>query len=230
MNSILPEDQMKEIKALAAIYPNMLVVLNGGTVMQLSELNDVVPSILLQWFPGQEGGYALAELITGKVNPSGHLPLTFYTDPDKLPDFEDYEISKGRTYMYMKDNVTYPFGYGLSYTAFNYSGLKVTQNKKEVSAVLDVTNTGVMDGDDVIQLYVTNLDSEVYQPIRQLKAFKRISLAKGETKQVTLHFSMDDMQWWDVNKRKYVVNPGRYKIQIGKSSAEIIETQIIEVK
>ncbi|WP_165730767.1 glycoside hydrolase family 3 protein [Polaribacter sp. 20A6] len=230
MNSIVPEDQMKEIKTLAAIYPNMLVVLNGGTVMQLSKLNEVVPSILLQWFPGQEGGYALAELITGKVSPSGHLPITFYTDPDKLPDFEDYEISKGRTYMYMKDNITYPFGFGLSYTSFDYSGLKVTKHKKQVTAVLDVKNTGVMDGDDVVQLYVTNLDSDVYQPIRQLKAFKRIAIAKGETKKVTLSFSMDDMKWWNVKKQKYVLNSGRYEIQIGKSSDEIVAKQIITVK
>ena len=230
MNSIVPKDQMEEIKALAAIYPNMLVVLNGGTVMQLSELNDVVPAILLQWFPGQEGGYALAELITGQVSPSGHLPLTFYTDPEKLPDFEDYEISKGRTYMYMKDNVTYPFGYGLSYTSFDYSGLKVRQKKKEITAVLDVKNTGVMDGDEVVQLYVTNLDSEVYQPIRQLKAFKRVSVSKGKTEQVALNFSIDDMAWWDVNKQKYVVNPGRYEIQIGKSSTDIVEKQIITIK
>ncbi|MDW5290769.1 glycoside hydrolase family 3 N-terminal domain-containing protein [Formosa sp. PL04] len=230
MNSIMPEDQIKEIKVLAAIYPNMLVVLNGGTVMQLSELNEVVPAILLQWFPGQEGGFALAELITGQVSPSGHLPLTFYTDPEKLPDFEDYEISKGRTYMYMKDNVTYPFGYGLSYTSFDYSGLKVTLKKKEVTAVLDVKNTGVMDGDDVVQLYVTNLDSEVYQPIRQLKAFKRVTVPKGKTEQVALNFSIDDMAWWDVNKQKYVVNPGRYEIQIGKSSTDIVEKQIITVK
>lgn len=230
MNSIMPEDQMTEIKALAAIYPNMLVVLNGGTVMQLSELNEIVPSILLQWFPGQEGGYALAELITGKVSPSGHLPLTFYTDPEKLPDFEDYEISKGRTYMYMKDNVTYPFGFGLSYTSFDYSGLKVKQKGKEVTAVLDVSNTGVMDGDDVVQLYVTNLDSEVYQPIRQLKAFQRVSISKGKTKQVKLSFSMDDMAWWNVEKQEYVVNSGRYKIQIGKSSAEIVEKDIIKYK
>lgn len=230
MNSIVPEDQMTEIKALAAIYPNMLVVLNGGTVMQLSELNEVVPSILLQWFPGQEGGYALAELITGKVSPSGHLPITFYTDPEKLPDFEDYEISKGRTYMYMKDNVTYPFGFGLSYTSFDYSGLKVTQNGKKVTTVLDVSNTGAMDGDDVVQLYVSNLDSKVYQPIRQLKAFQRVSISKGETKQVELSFSMDDMAWWSVEKQDYVVNPGRYEIQIGKSSAEIIEKKIITVK
>jgi len=230
MNSIVPEDQMEEIRALAAIYPNMLVVLNGGTVMQLSELNELVPSILLQWFPGQEGGYALAELITGKVSPSGHLPLTFYTDPEKLPDFEDYEISKGRTYMYMKDNVTYPFGFGLSYTSFDYSELELTQKGKEITTALDVTNTGGMDGDDVVQLYVTNLDSKVYQPIRQLKAFKRVSVAKGETERVEMSFSADDMKWWDVEKQKFVVNPGRYKIQVGKSSAEIVQEKIITIK
>ncbi|MRT93779.1 glycoside hydrolase family 3 protein [Ancylomarina sp. 16SWW S1-10-2] len=230
MNSIVPEDQMKEIKALADIYPNILVVLNGGTVLQLSDLNDLVPSIMLQWFPGQEGGYALAEIITGKVNPSGHLPLTFYTNTSKLPDFEDYEISKGRTYMYMKDNVTYPFGYGLSYTSFKFSNLKVRQQDTQVTAVLNVTNTGAMDGDEVVQLYVSNLDSKVYQPIRQLKAFKRVSVLKGETKKVELKFSIDNMAWWSKQDQKYVVNPGRYKIQIGKSSSDIVVKQIITVK
>ena len=230
MKSNVPEEQMKEIKALAAIYPNMVVVLNGGTVMELSELNKLVPSILLQWFPGQEGGYALAEIITGTTNPSGRLPLTFYTNTSKLPDFEDYEISKGRTYMYMKDNVTYPFGYGLSYTSFDYSGLKITQKGKKVTAVFNVKNTGAMDGDEVVQLYVSNLDSKVYQPIRQLKSFNRVSILKGETKQVELSFSMDDMAWWSVQKQKYLVNPGRYEIQIGKSSDDIIQKQIIIVK
>ncbi len=229
MNSIVPEDQMKEIKELAMLYPNMLVVLNGGTVMQLSELNEIVPSIMLQWFPGQEGGYALAELITGKVSPSGHLPLTFYTNTSHLPDFEDYEISKGRTYMYTKDNVTYPFGFGLSYTSFEYSNLKVTQSGKQVTATIDVSNTGKMDGDDVVQLYVSNMDSKVYQPIRQLKAFKRVSLVKGETKQVELTFSMDEMAWWSVEKQDYVVNPGRYEIQVGKTSSEIVEKELIKV-
>ena len=128
----------------------------------------------------------------------------------------------------MKDNVTYPFGFGLSYTSFDYSGLKVKQKGKKITAVLDVTNTGIMDGDDVVQLYVTNLDSKVYQAIRQLKAFQRVSISKGETKQVELSFSMDDMAWWDVEKQEYVVNPGRYEIQIGKSSAEIVEKDIIK--
>ncbi|MGJ8744473.1 glycoside hydrolase family 3 N-terminal domain-containing protein [Polaribacter sp.] len=229
MNSIMPEDQMKEIKQLAAIYPNMVVVLNAGTILQLSELSKIVPAILYQWFPGQEGGNALAELIIGKVNPSGHLPLTFYTDTSKLPDFEDYEISKGRTYMYMKDNVSYPFGFGLSYTSFQYSNLKVNQKGKQVTATIDITNTGVMDGDDVVQLYVSNLDSKVYQPIRQLKSFNRVSVYKGETKQVTLSFSIDDMAWWNVKQQKYVVNSGNYKIQIGASSEDIRLVSTIKI-
>ena len=230
MNSIVPEDQMQEIKKLAAIYPNMLVVLNAGTILQLSELSKVVPAILYQWFPGQEGGNALAELIIGKVNPSGHLPLTFYTDTSKLPDFEDYEINKGRTYMYMKDNVSYPFGFGLSYTSFQYSNLKINQKDKQVTATIEITNTGDMDGDDVVQLYVSNLDSKVYQPIRQLKGFNRVSVSKGETKQVKLSFSIDDMAWWDVKKQEYVVNSGNYKIQIGASSEDIRLTSTIKVK
>jgi beta-glucosidase len=208
----------------------MVVVLNGGTIIQLSELKELVPSILLQWFPGQEGGYALAEIITGAYNPAGRLPLTFYTDASKLPDFEDYEISKGRTYMYMKDNVTYPFGYGLSYTTFDYAGLKVAQDHDRIKAVVSVKNTGAMDGDEVVQLYVTNQDSKVYQPIRQLKAFQRVSIPRGETRRVKLSFSKDDLAWWDETQQKYVVDLSGYKIQIGKSSSEICEEQMIKIR
>jgi beta-glucosidase len=230
MNLNMPETQMEEIKELAQTYPNMVVVLNGGTIIQLSELKELVPSILLQWFPGQEGGYALAEIITGAYNPAGRLPLTFYTDASKLPDFEDYEISKGRTYMYMKDNVTYPFGYGLSYTTFDYTGLKVAQDHDRIKAVVSVKNTGAMDGDEVVQLYVTNQDSKVYQPIRQLKAFQRVSIPRGETRRVKLSFSKDDLAWWDETQQKYVVDLSGYKIQIGKSSSEICEKQMIKIR
>ncbi|MDF7809456.1 glycoside hydrolase family 3 N-terminal domain-containing protein [Pontiellaceae bacterium B12219] len=230
MDLSLPADQMAEIRELAAVYPNMLVVLNGGTVMELAELAAVVPSILLQWFPGQEGGYALADIITGACNPAGRLPLTFYTDSDKLPDFEDYEISKGRTYMYATDNVTYPFGYGLSYTSFDYTGLKVAQNKTHIKAVVNVTNSGAMDGDEVVQLYVSNQGSKVDQPIRQLKAFKRVTVPQGETVPVEMLVKKDDLAWWDEKKQQYVVNPGLYKIQIGKSSDDICAEQMIKIR
>lgn len=230
MNLNVPADQMDEIKELAETYPNLVVVLNGGTVMQLGELKELVPSMLLQWFPGQEGGYALADILTGAYNPAGRLPMTFYTDANQLPDFEDYEISKGRTYMYRKDNVTYPFGYGLSYTTFDYSDLTVTQENETVTAVLNVTNTGEMDGDEVVQLYVSNLDSKVVQPIRQLKAFERISIPKGETRQVELVFSKDDLAWWNEKRQTYVVDRGSYKIQLGKSSSDLCEEQVIEIR
>lgn len=229
MDLSLPGNQLEEIKELAQNYPNMVVVLNGGTVMQVDQLRQVVPGILLQWFPGQEGGYALAELLTGACNPSGRLPLSFYTDANQLPDFEDYEISKGRTYMYAKDNVTYPFGFGLSYTSFEYSNLRLQQRGQTVTAMLDVSNTGPMDGDEVVQLYVSNLDSKVYQPIRQLKAFQRVSIPKGQTKTVVLSFALTDMAWWDSSKQAYVVNPGRYEVQLGQSSSAIHLQQTVSV-
>jgi beta-glucosidase len=229
MDLNLPSDQFEEIKELAQSYPNLVVVLNGGTVMQLDALRQVVPAILLQWFPGQEGGYALAELLTGVCNPSGRLPLSFYTDASKLPDFEDYEISKGRTYMYARDNVTYPFGYGLSYTSFEYSNLRLRQVDEVVTATLDVCNIGPMDGDEVVQLYVSNLDSKVYQPIRQLKAFQRVSIPRGQTKTLELSFELSDLAWWDEVKQAYVINPGRYAVQLGQSSATIHLQQIMSL-
>ncbi len=229
MDLSMPANQMEEIKELAKTYPNMAVVLNGGTVMQLGELKEIVPAMLLQWFPGQEGGYALADILTGAYNPSGRLPLTFYTDSDDLPDFEDYDISKGRTYMYAEDNVTYPFGYGLSYTSFDYSDLRVTQSGREITAVLNVTNTGAVDGDEVVQLYVSNLDSGVTQPIRQLKAFKRIPVPKGKTRAVELSFAVDDLAWWKKYRQQFAVNPGRYRIAVGRSSGDTVCEEIVQI-
>jgi beta-glucosidase len=230
MNLSVPAAQMAEIKELSEIYPNMAVVLNGGTVMQLSELNKLVPSILLQWFPGQEGGYALADILTGAYNPAGRLPMTFYTDANKLPDFEDYEISKGRTYMYAKENVTYPFGYGLSYTQFNYGRLKTTTDGKMVRVALDVANTGEMDGDEVVQIYVSNLSSKVDQPIRQLKAFKRVNVPSKEVVHVELEFPVRSLAWWDAKKQEYVVDHGKYRIQAGRASNDIVCEKIIQIE
>jgi len=224
-----PEDQLEEIAGLAEKYPNMVVVVNGGTAVPMGKVRALVPAVLLQWFPGQEGGNALAEIITGKVNPSGRLPLTIYSDVQQLPDFDDYDISKGRTYMYATHNVDYPFGFGLSYTSFKYDTLRIRKTGGTIAASVDISNVGARDGGEVVQLYVKNMELPVAQPLKQLRAFKRISVPASSTRTAKLEFPVAALARWDESKREYTVNPGTYKIMVGASSADIRVSAEVEV-
>jgi beta-glucosidase len=229
MDLRFPAEQLKEIKELAKTYSSMLVVVNGGTAVQLDKLSELAPAVLVQWFPGQEGGNALAELVTGKVNPSGHLPLSIYTNASKLPDFDDYEPRKGRTYAYATNNIAYAFGEGLSYSTFEYSDLDVARDGETIRVALDVHNRGKVDGMDAVQLYVSNLDSLVYQPNLQLKAFKKVSVPAGKTKRVELEFPIQSMAWWDEWKQEFVVDQKRYRIMAGYSSLDIVLEKTIDL-
>ena len=230
----LPPEQVAEIRELSQSYPHMVLVINDASTPELGELTQVVPAILLEWFAGQQGGYGLADVIGGQVNPAGRLPLTYYADMKKLPDFQDYEISKGRTYMYAKDNVAYPFGHGLSYSSFRYGNIAVSQSEcsadDELLITLDVSNTSAMDGDDVVQLYVSNIESKVYQPLKQLKAFERIHVPAGKTVKVSLPLKIRSLSWWDENNDGFVIDKGRYRLNIGASSSDIRLTKEIDVK
>ena len=230
----MPKEQMEEIRESASTYPNMVVVLTGGSAPQLGGLAELVPAIMMEWFPGQEGGYALADLIGGKANPSGRLPLTFYADVTKLPDFDNYEINKGRTYQYATNNVVYPFGYGLSYSTFEYGKPVVSKTEctkdDKVTVAVDVSNIGEMDGDEVEQLYVSNLDSATYQPMRQLKAFKRVHVSAGKTVAVEIPLDIQSLEWWDEWRGGFTVNPGRYEIQIGASSSDIRQRVLLHIR
>ncbi|MDF7822750.1 glycoside hydrolase family 3 N-terminal domain-containing protein [Pontiellaceae bacterium B12227] len=230
----IPKEQMTEIRELAEIYPNLLVVLTGGTAPQLGELDELVPAIMMEWFPGQQGGYALADLIGGVANPSGRLPLSFYADVTKLPDFENYEINKGRTYQFATNNVVYPFGHGLSYSPFEYGEVAVSKSecaKDETLMVsVEVSNVGKRDGDEVVQLYVSNLDSAVYQPKRQLKGFKRIHIPAGKSVTVELPLEIETLGWWDEWNDGFTVNSGGYELQVGASSSDIRVRKTIHIK
>ena len=230
----LPPEQIEEIRELSTIYPHMVLVINDASTPELGELTQVVPAILLEWLAGQQGGYALADLIGGRVNPAGRLPLTYYADMKKLPNIQDYEISKGRTYMYAKDNVAYPFGHGLSYSSFRYGNIAVSQSEcsadDELLITLDVSNTSARDGDEVVQLYVSNIESKVYQPLKQLKAFERIHVPAGKTVKVSLPLNIRSLSWWDENNDGFVLDKGRYRLNIGASSSDIRLTKEIDVK
>jgi beta-glucosidase len=172
----------------------------------------------LVWYPGEEGGHAIADIVFGKVSPSGRIPVTFPKSLDQLPAYENYSM-KGRTYRYMTAEPMYPFGYGLSYTSFAYSAIKLsaTQVKKNtlVNAEAIVTNTGKVEADEVVQLYITNPD-DGENPLFSLKGFKRIHLKPGESQNVEFALTPDVLQ--SINDDgKAIQLAGNYHVYIGGS-------------
>ena len=166
-------------------------------------------------------GIPVAEVLFGDYNPGGHLPLTYYRSLDELPPFDDYDITKGRTYKYFKGDVLYPFGYGLSYTSFKYSNLQVADGEEEVSVSFQLKNTGRYAGDEVAQVYVKLPEREEVMPVKELKGFERVSLKSGESKKVTIKLRKDLLRYWDEAKGKFIYPSGNYNIMVGASSADI---------
>ena len=181
----LPEDQINYLKDLYKQNKNIIVVLIAGSSLAINWIDETIPAIVDAWYPGESGGTAIADVLFGDYNPAGRLPFTFYKSAEDLPPMNDYEVNKGRTYQYFKGKPLYPFGYGLSYTSFEYSNMSITQSDNNVSITMNVKNTGKFDGDEVIQLYVKDVKSSVQRPLKQLVGFKRTSLTIGETKSVS---------------------------------------------
>jgi beta-glucosidase len=175
-NLQLPSAQQKLVRALFETGKPVIVVLVNGSALAISSARERAAAILEAWYPGQEGGTAIAKVIAGDYNPAGRLPVTFYQSVDQLPPFDDYSM-KNRTYRYFMGTPLYPFGYGLSYSDFHYSGFALTG--ANISA--RVTNTSSRDGDEVVQLYESSADV----PHPELHGFERIHLKAGETQTVT---------------------------------------------
>ena len=229
----LPQAQEKLLKAMQAAGKPVIFVMLTGSAVAINWEQENLPAILCGWYPGRHGG-AVADVLFGTYNPAGRLPVTFYKSIDQLPPFEDYNM-QGRTYRYFKGEPLYPFGYGLSYTAFQYSNLKI--NKKQVKAdgtikvSFKVANTGKIDGDEVPQLYVRDVESTLPMPLKQLRGFKRVHLKAGESKTVTFKLTPNqDMSCYDVKKSDYAVEPGDFEIQIGASSADIRLKETVTIK
>ncbi len=182
----------------------------------------------------QELGNAVADIVFGKVGPAGRLVQTWITSIDQLPPILDYNIRNGRTYMYNKYPPLFPFGHGLTYTTFKYSGLKLSKKSvsdaEMINITFDIQNTGNYDSDEVAQLYVTSLDSKIEQPLKALKGFTRVFIKKGETKNVTISLKADDLKYWDTNTGKWTLEPGKVRLEIGRSSEDILLTGEINVK
>ena len=210
----LPQVQRELLKMLHEAGKKVVFVnCSGGAMAMVPEL-ETCDAIIQGWYGGERGGQAIAEVITGKVNPSGKLPMTFYKSVDDLPDFLDYTMTN-RTYRYFKGEPLFPFGYGLSYTTFDISKPVYKNNKVQ----LTVKNTGDTDGTEVVQVYVRNLaDNE--GPLKTLRAYKRVSLKAGEGKTVDIDFPRERFEGWDVKTNTMRVVPGKYEIMAGSSSAD----------
>jgi beta-glucosidase len=172
----------------------------------------------------QEQGNALGDVLFGDYNPGGRLAQTWPKSLEQLPPMMDYNIRHGRTYMYSKAEPQYPFGYGLSYTTFSYGTLHTSAERlaanRAITVSVDVTNTGSRAGDEVVQLYVRYPESKVERPLKQLRGFRRIALAPGETSTVALPLAAEDVAYWNVSRHAWVVEPGRIEVMVGPSSAD----------
>ena len=221
----LPANQEKLAEAVLAANPRAVVVLMSAGPLTVPWLKRHAPAMLQAWWPGEEGGDAIADVIFGDVNPAGRLPYTVYASESQVPPQDEYDISKGFTYMYVKGQPLYPFGYGLSYSRFKYSNLHISPEKlsasQSITATVDVTNASRRVGDEVVQLYTREIHPSVTRAAEELRGFERISLQPGQTKTVTFTVGGDKLAFYDENKHAFVVEPGQYEIRIGASSADI---------
>ena len=217
----LPKVQEDLLKAVQAIGKPVVLVLLGGSALAVNWADENVAAIVDAWYPGEEGGSALADVLFGDYNPAGRLPVTFYKSVDQLPPFDDYKMA-GRTYRYFKGEPLYGFGFGLSYTKFTYDKLKFSTSRVKsgdtVTVSVDVHNSGAQAGDEVVQLYLTRIGAPVPEPIRTLAGFKRISLKTGERRTVTFSLTGDQMSFInDAGQR--VIDPGDFEISLGGGQA-----------
>ena len=217
----LPQVQREVIKALKKAGKKVILVLNSGSAIGLEEELPCVDAILQAWYPGQAGGTAVADVLFGDYNPAGRLPVTFYKSTAQLPDFEDYRM-QGRTYRYMTEEPLFPFGHGLSYTTFSYGKASLDRKAragKENSLTLSLTNTGSRDGDEVVQVYVRNLQ-DPQGPKKSLRAFKRVHLRAGETQKVRIDLRASTFDFFDPATGSVWCKPGKYEILYGGTSAD----------
>jgi beta-glucosidase len=215
-NLNLPLIQEQLLEAVIATGKPVIVVLTNGGALSVNSAQEKASAILLAGYAGQQGGNAVADVLFGDYNPAGRLPVTYYKSVDQIPAFENYDMT-GKTYRYFTKEPLYPFGYGLSYTTFNYSDLSLPQTVTAGSKVIikvTVTNTGKVAGDEVVELYLTDEKASTPRPIRQLEGFTRVFLNPGESRVVEL--KLEPRQFSIINnKAKRVIEPGYFTISVG---------------
>ena len=217
-NIELPKVQREFLKALKDAGKHIIFVNCSGSCIALQPETETCEAIVQAWYPGQEGGTAVADVLFGDCNPAGKLPVTFYKNSNQLPDYEDYSM-KGRTYRYFSDAL-YPFGYGLSYTTFKMGNEKLTAAADGTGSLsVDVTNTGNREGTEIVQLYVRD-KADTEGPTKSLRGFQRVTLKAGETKTVTIPLTRKTFELWDGITSTMRTKAGNYEVMCGTSSAD----------
>jgi beta-glucosidase len=215
----LPQVQAEFVRKLANAGAKVVLVLTGGGPIALGDLEELVEAVVFAWYPGEAGGLAVADILFGHVTPSGKLPLTFPRSLDDLPPFDDYSM-QGRTYRYATKEPLYPFGFGLSYTQFDYSDLRLEREQvaagEDLFVSVTLSNTGNVDGEEVVQVYVSALDRPG-APISSLVAFQRVALRAGERKTLALQVPPERLALVDEEGVARMV-PGRMRVTVGGCS------------
>lgn len=233
----LPKCQQKLLDAVLKTNKPVVAVINCGSALDLRKADENCAAVVDAWYSGARGGQALAEMLFGKFSPAGRLPLTFYRTVEDLPDFTDYSM-KGRTYRYFEKESLYSFGYGLSYTNFEYSNLRLDKDKinngEDVCASIDVRNSGDFDSDEVVEVYIRDMESSVEVPKYSLCGFKRIYLKKNEKKTVEFTVKSSSMRIVDEDGKRYI-EPGNFKLFVGgcqpdKRSEELLNTKVNSIE
>lgn len=229
----LPDAHIAYIRALRKGNKKPIIaVVTAGSAVDLTSIEPYVDAIVLAWYPGEQGGNALADILFGNISPAGRLPVTFYKSFEDIPSYDSYAM-KGRTYRYFDGKAQYPFGFGLSYTSFAYNWQqqpgKINSLKDTLSFSATIKNTGLMDGDEVMQVYISYPPVE-RMPVKELKAFKRISVQKGTEQLVQFRIPMAELQKWDIRQNRWMLYPGNYTISIGSSSQDIKLSAALNVK
>jgi beta-glucosidase len=230
----LPATQQKLLEAVQATGKPVVLVLTGGSALALDWAKQHVSAILMAWYPGGQGGNAVADALFGKIDPAGRLPVTFYTGVAQLPPFDDYAMA-GRTYRYFTGQPLFPFGYGLSYTTFAYSGLHLSHTalapNEPLRVSVSVRNTGRVAGDEVVQLYVHADGVPGIRAVKTLAGFQRVALAPGQQREVSFDLTpLAAVRHYDPATHAYVVPAGRYTLQVGGSSADVRLQQAFTVR
>ncbi|MBN1187485.1 MAG: glycoside hydrolase family 3 C-terminal domain-containing protein [Bacteroidales bacterium] len=256
----LPEETNNKILHITHSNPNTVVIVNSGRGVQMAQWNDKVKAIIYAWYPGQNGNIAIAEVLSGKTNPSGKLPISIEKKFEDSPAYpyipEGQQLYSGwaedndmtipinqiqydegiftgyRWYDSKAIDPLYPFGHGLSYTSFDYSDLILSsgsiKSKDTLTIAFSLTNNGSMEGTEVTQLYIQDVEASVPRPVKELKGFEKVNLKPGESKKVYFSVKVQDLAYWDVNTRRWVTEPGKFKILIGSSSKDIRLTETVE--
>ncbi len=234
----LPKNQEDLLRAIGGLKKPTVVVLLNGSAVAVNWADANIPAIVEAWYPGQEAGNAIADVIFGNYNPGGRLPVTFYKSVDQLPPFEDYRMA-GRTYRYSKKTPLYPFGHGLSYTRFAYSILALDKQRAlagdSVHVSVTVKNNGHVAGDEVVQLYLTDEEASAPVPLRSLQGFRRLHLAGGQSDTVTFVLTPRQMSVIDAQFKR-VVEPGHFTVAVGgkqpdlQGTADAATTEVLKTR